>query len=319
MTDLTTRLEKARKPLFVTHAHADRDAVGAAVGLRSALGRGTVCTPDGVAKPAQPLLEATGTEPVADPSTASFDRVVVLDAPSSDRIGGFNPDAPLLIDHHEPRDLASEATATRVETDSDATAALVAELVQDAGWELTPDIALPLAVGVFADTGNLTDADAGTVRLAARLLGALGKRADDFGSLLGPNPDPSEATAETLGTLRARGYRASDRFLAFTRVGGHEAAAATSLRDAGVDCAVVVSARGADHRVVVRASDTVAERANLGRDLLPALADEFGGDGGGHAAAGVATLETADAKGIERFVREFLESELGVTFRVVDG
>jgi phosphoesterase RecJ-like protein len=53
---------------------------------------------------------------------------------------------------------------------------------------------------------------------------------------------------------------------------------------------------------------------DLGETLLPALADEFGGDGGGHADAGVATLETATREDVEAYLVAEIESAFGITF-----
>ena len=106
MTKLVDTLNDAASPLFITHRQADRDSLGAAIGLRSLLDCGTVCTPDGVKKSARPLLNATAAESVTDPDLSQFDTAVVLDAPSTERIAPIEPEAPLLIDHHEPADLA---------------------------------------------------------------------------------------------------------------------------------------------------------------------------------------------------------------------
>jgi len=245
------------------------------------------------------------------------DVVVVLDAPSTERIVPVDPVAPILIDHHEPDNLHSRATAALVDTEADATATLVARLAVDADWELTPEAALPLLVGIFGDTGNLTDASAETVQLAGVLIDRLGERAAEFSDLIGQEPDPSRQSARTLGTLRARGYRAGDTVVAVTRIGGHETAAANALRDQGIDCVAVLSEQSEGYRVVVRASDSFSERLNLGTSLLPAMADEFGGDGGGHAGAGVATVESGDRDAIEAFVLEYIGQHLGTSFGAV--
>jgi len=69
--------------------------------------------------------------------------------------------------------------------------------------------------------------------------------------------------------------------------------------------------------VTARASEAFVERRQLGSDILPALADEFGGDGGGHAGAGVADLHKVSVDAVEAFLIAHLESELGLTFATV--
>jgi len=174
VTELVDALKDARRPLFITHRQADRDSLGAAIGLQSLLDCGTVCTPDGIKKSARPLLAATGTEPVSDPDFSQFDTAVVVDAPSTDRIAPMEPEEPLLIDHHEPADLAEAAAAALVDTDADATSILVARLATEADWSLTAAAALPLLTGIFDDTDRLKTAGQETFYLTGSLLETLG-------------------------------------------------------------------------------------------------------------------------------------------------
>lgn len=314
VTGIVRLLEDANNPLFVTHQHADRDTLGAAFGLQAVLDRGTVCTPDGIAKSARPLVQATNADPITGVETEAYDRIVVLDAPSTDRIAPIDPDEPILIDHHEPGDLSDQASAAHVDTDADATAVLVARLAIDANWELSSDVALPLLVGIFNDTENLTDASAETVRLAGQLMEELGDSVSVFSDLIAPSPDSSKQIAQTLGTLRANGHRAGDWFIAFSEVGGHETAAARGLRESGVDLVAIFSERSHGYRVTVRASDALSESISLGEFLLPELAREFGGDGGGHDGAGVAALRTDNREAVEQHVLRQVEKRLGTSF-----
>jgi len=314
MSALTERLERATAPVFITHRRADRDSLGSALGLRAILGVGTVCTPSGITKPARRLRDiADGT--VRDGSLPDeFDEAVVVDAPSTDRISPVAPDPVLLIDHHEPGDLADSAAASLVDTDAGATAELVTRLATSAGWDVPTDAALPLLVGLLDDTDFLSDRGPQTAATVSTLFAAVGERATLLPEVLDRSVDRDERIAGATGVLRSSGYRAGDLFVAFSRVGAHEGAAADRLRAAGVDLAVVCSTHGDEIRVTARASDRMAERISLGATLLPALADEFGGDGGGHAAAGSATVAAVDPASITDAVLSTVESELGLTF-----
>lgn len=54
---LGEKIAEARDPVLVTHRHADRDAVGAAVGLADLLeAPARICLPAGATADAQPLL-----------------------------------------------------------------------------------------------------------------------------------------------------------------------------------------------------------------------------------------------------------------------
>lgn len=310
-------LRTTDSPVLVTHRHADRDSLGSAIGLRELLGRGTICTPDGVARPAQSLLETFDIDPVTRPTEVTHDAIVVLDAPSAERIAPVDPSTPILVDHHEPGNLASRAAASLVDTDAGATAELIVRLADAGDWELSPEAALPLLVGLLDDTGFLMGAPPRSVTTTVDLVGALDDRSADLPQLLDRSRASGEQSARALGTLRATGYRAGDLFVAVTHVGGYETAAAHALRDAGIDLAVVCSEQADGLRVTARASEAFIERRSLGGNILPALADEFGGDGGGHAGAGVAELHKASLDEVEAFLIAHLESELGLTFATV--
>lgn len=126
MTNTVSALEGAETALFLTHKQADKDSLGAAIGLQALIGRGKVCTPDGITRSARLLLQATDTTPLTNPDKDSFDTVVVLDAASFERIAPVTPEAPILIDHHEPHNLSEIASAALVDPDADATSFLVA-------------------------------------------------------------------------------------------------------------------------------------------------------------------------------------------------
>lgn len=315
--DTVAALRASDAPVLVTHRHADRDTLGSAIGLRELLGRGTICTPDGVARPAQSLLDAFEIEPVTRLAETDHDAVVVLDAPSAERISPVDPAAPILIDHHEPGTLASRAATTVIDTAAGATAELVTRVAETAGWEVSPEAALALLVGLLDDTGFLAEASPRTVTTAIDLVGAVGDRGGDLPSLFDRSPAPGEQSAQALGILRATGYRAGDCFVAVTQVGGYETAAATALCEAGIDCAVVCSNQDEGLRVVTRATDSFAERHSLGESVLPALAEEFGGDGGGHADAGVAHIHETSIDDVEAFLIAYLERTLGMSFTPV--
>jgi len=310
-------LRATDSPVLVTHRHADRDTLGSAIGLQELLGRGTICTPDGVARPAQSLLETFDIDPVTRPAEVTHDAIVVLDAPSAERIAPVDPSSPILVDHHEPDNLASRATASLIDTDAGATAELIFQLADAADWKLSPGAALPLLVGLLDDTGFMMGASPRSVTTAVDLIGALDDRRTDLPQLLDRSRASGEQSARALGTLRATGYRAGDFFVAVSHVGGYETAAAHALRDAGIDLAVVCSEQADGLRVTARASEAFVERRSLGDDILPVLAEKFGGDGGGHAGAGVAKLHEVSIDEVEAFLIAHLESELGLTFVTV--
>jgi nanoRNase/pAp phosphatase (c-di-AMP/oligoRNAs hydrolase) len=317
MSEIAEKLAQADSPVLITHRRADRDSLCAALGLRALLGAGSVCTPSGIEKPARQLRDLASESFHDGQLPDEYDQAVVLDAPSTERISPIDPDSVLLIDHHEPDDLVSRADTSLVDTEAGATTELVARMALSAGWEIPPDAALPLLVGLIDDTECLRDSGPQTVMIAARLFEAVDDRATVLPELLAESVGRDERIASATSVLRSHGYRAGDLFVAFSEVGAHEGTAAERLRSAGVDLAIVCSGQNGEIRVTARGSDQLADRISLGDALLPALAAEFGGDGGGHAGAGTATLPTDDVDTVFETVREIVASELGLTFSAV--
>ncbi|OSP08273.1 hypothetical protein B9H04_06835 [Halorubrum ezzemoulense DSM 17463] len=67
--------------------------------------------------------------------------------------------------------------------------------------------------------------------------------------------------------------------------------------------------------MVARATDSFAERFSLGESVLPALAEEFGGDVGGH--AGVDELQQTSIDDVGAVFIAYLEGALRATFTTV--
>lgn len=316
VADVIAVLKQAKDPLLATHRHADRDSLGSAVGLAGALDvDATICTPDGIAKPAQPLV--TDGETIEDPDVTTHDVVVVLDAPSTDRIAPVDPGKTdlVVVDHHSPDDLESIATAAYVDETAQSTAELVYEIVRAAEWELTEAVAYPLVVGILDDTGFLQAARPKQIRYVCELLPYIEGRAADIAALFDPEPQPGERMAQLKATARASFYQAEDVAIGITHVGGFETAAAHALRGAGVACALVWSEQSDHVRVVGRCSEAFASEFSLGSELLPVLGAAYGGSGGGHDAAAGARLNLDPSQtDVTACIRNVLERELGVEF-----
>lgn len=254
---------------IVVHSHADMDALGSATGLANAFDSATtIVAPDGVQERAQRLVDQFGTR-LHEPSSADVteaDCIVVVDAPSSERIAPLPiHDAAgdvIVVDHHEPGDLADLATASYIDT----------------------------AVGA-----------------TATLVDGAGDRLTELPDLLECDQSFSKRVAATKAVVRSRGYRADRTLVLTTTVGGEQTAAAHALRATGADVALVFSDRGSQTWVVGRSDSDVV---HLPEDLFMPLVDEYGGDGGGHAEAGTAKLDSSALEDIRASTLDQLEAAL---------
>lgn len=178
---LDAQVAETRDPVIVTHRRADRDAVGAAVGLAGLLeSPATICLPAGATADAQPLLKDYETVDNAD--QLPHDVMIVVDAPSTDRIAPVQVLTPLfLFDHRPPGDLESLANTALVDEDAGSTSELVYRVARTSSWDVSPAAAIALVTGVLDDTDHLHDAGATQVEhvgghegAAARALRAVG-------------------------------------------------------------------------------------------------------------------------------------------------
>ena len=309
-------------PVLIPHRRADRDSLGAAVGLRAILQTGAICLPAGTTQDAAELRELTDAPICEGVLPSHCETAVVLDTPSADRISPIdldsNADSVLVIDHHEPADLVQKADNSYTDTDAGATAELVGRVALEAGWELPADAALPLLVGIFDDTHSLTTGGPQTVATATALFSSLTDTETALlPDLLTRSVRRDERLASATSMLRCHGYRGGDLFVGFSQVGAHEGTAAETLQSAGIDLAVVYSEQGEKLRVTARASDRMATQLSLGSTLLPDLAKTFGGDGGGHDAAGGAKIATTDTDAVTSAILTAVESTVGETFTEV--
>ncbi|WP_267643701.1 DHH family phosphoesterase [Haloarchaeobius amylolyticus] len=302
---------------IVAHARADLDAVGSAIGLADALpGDCRVVLPDGATRQAARL----GDDPVVvdDDSTTAAGATIVVDAPSTARIAPFDVTAgegPLVVfDHHEADDLAAMADAAEVDQTAGATATLVAEFVDRAGLSLSSRGALALATGIVADTGGLRSAPGRDLQALVPLLVQAADRLDELQDLFDSAPSFSERVATFKGVSRFRGYRAGQTLVGVTEVGAHQTATAHALFGAGADVAIVLTERDGETMVVGRVDDRLADAVNLVDDVFGPLEETFGGSGGGHANAGVTTLETTALHAVRARIVDCLDHTLDTQF-----
>lgn len=174
-------LAAARSVVLVAHVHPDADALGSALALGLGLARRGTEVKVSFAEPAavpESLRHLPGMALVVTPDELAGDGselFVSLDVGSRDRLGSLVRvlDAcpmSLVIDHH-----ASNTRFGRynlIDTRAEATAVLVARILDRLGIPIDRDIAENLYAGLATDTGHFRHADADVHRLAARLIDA---------------------------------------------------------------------------------------------------------------------------------------------------
>ena len=174
-------LAAARSVVLVAHVHPDADALGSALALGLGLARRGTGVKVSFAEPdtvPESLRHLPGMALVVDPDELAADcsdLFVSLDVGSRERLGSLvrvldGCPMSLVIDHH-----ASNARFGRynlIDVGAQATAVLVARVLDRLGIPIDRDIAENLYAGLATDTGHFRHADADVHRLAARLIDA---------------------------------------------------------------------------------------------------------------------------------------------------
>lgn len=152
-------IEGSQKVLIATHEHPDGDALGSTLSLfhwlRSQGKEVVVYTPDaapGFFSFLPGFNEFTHTKP----DTNAFDTLILVDCTNAGRAHLeaevlSHPQA-VVIDHHHGN--PSQGKINLVVPEAAATAHILVELFQVAGWPIEKDTATCLLTGIFTDTGS---------------------------------------------------------------------------------------------------------------------------------------------------------------------
>ncbi|MBX3396015.1 MAG: DHH family phosphoesterase [Phycisphaerae bacterium] len=188
------RLIGASEIIITTHARADGDAIGSALGAARALrlaGRNARAYFHEPVPPRYSDLPDAHTAlvwPTGDPEALraafqSADLLLIVDTCAAGQLDGIVPVLAessvrkLAIDHHVTRDPIVDEIL--VDTSAGACTQLIARVCDAAGWRIDPELATLLFAGLATDTGwfRHSNADAVVFATAARLIEA-GARAD---------------------------------------------------------------------------------------------------------------------------------------------
>lgn len=171
------QISQADEIIIISHARPDGDAYGSALGLALSLKtldkHVAVWNQDGMNQIYQFL---PGSELITRPPEIFQSKalVIAVDTSSQDRLGplfnSLNLAVDINIDHHASTTRFGKIN--RVRPDLPATAAVIMELIEKAGWPMTPEVASNLYVGLSTDTGSFcySGTTADTFERALRLI-----------------------------------------------------------------------------------------------------------------------------------------------------
>jgi len=302
--ELVDAARRTGTAVIVAHRNADPDAVGAAllVGEALALYRVKYCVllPEGASAQSRALLARAGVGvPACNVEMLSGpDLLVVVDSASHTQLGDAAQilDAAsrvILVDHHEPGPLHDIVDAVLGSPAAGSSTEVAAVVLEEMGACPEPAVASIALHGIVHDTRRFSSPGVFTFE-AAQYLVDCGGRVLARVQRPREQEDFSERYARVVGASRARVSRACrDIIVAVTHIGSFESRVASSLVDLGADVAVAVKDEGRGFRAAVRVSDRAVSRGITANAIAEYLASKFGGQGGGHARAGMAHLPPA--------------------------
>lgn len=287
-----------KRVLVITHAGADVDALGAAAALYFIFRKKakiTIAVPEHINLHAEALarnLKIPVARSVPDPK--KFDRLILLDLNSWKMLGSaarlvkeFRRPI-LLVDHHSASgERLTTKELTMIDEKAVSTTELIYRLLKKLRVALTPEAACCIAAGIVTDSANFMVADSSTFSIMAEVMQKAKLQYIELVSLFALKQDVSEKIAKLKAARRCRIYRSSDYIIASTDVGAFEAGVASVLVRIAADVAFAGDAERGLAKISGRANNLAVKDTglDLARDVFDRLAGEFGGDGGGHAAA----------------------------------
>lgn len=298
LEDILKELEKGKKCVLL-HVNADPDALGSAIALSLAFPDVSIGAVGGLSKNGKYLQKNLGIEVLEEPDISMYDKIVVVDTPSPERLGEFKDrlNNLIVIDHHSKTfDWGTELIY--VDEDKTSCGEIVYQILKLGEKEITHQIGLALLAGILTDTGKFSYANPGTLKTFGEIMEATRVSMEEVLSVFEDEheTDYSKKISRLKGAQRLRYETEEGYIVAVSQVGSFESGVCSALLSLGVDVAFVGSQRDDGFRISARATQVVVKNGLHLGNLLADIGKENGCDGGGHdGAAGLSGVGDVEA------------------------
>lgn len=218
-----------------------------------------------------------------------------------------------IFDHHVQTSL-DEVIEYNFRLDSfRSTAEIITSLYYYTNVSLTPQVTKGLLAGIIFDTRRFLLADRELFESVNFLLKNNYNIYSEVMTLFSSIRTQSEKIACIKAAQRMKKHQIYDKIVLVSHVSSYEAAAARSLIALGGDVAIVIANRKGETRISFRTTLEFPSETNisLGRDIIPALMNKFGGTGGGHdGAAGYNNNEILDKTEVKNYIFQVFRNTL---------
>lgn len=298
LEDILSELEKGKKCILL-HVNADPDALGCAIALSLAFSDVSICAVGGLSKNGKSLQKNLGVEVIEQPDISLYDKIVVVDTPSPERLGEFKDKFRdlIVIDHHS-KTFDWNTELCYVDENKASCGEIIYQILKLGEKEITRQIGLALLAGIMTDTGKFSYANATTLKTFAEIMEVTGIGMEEVLSVFEEEheTDYSRRISKLKGAQRLRYQSLKGYIVAVSQVSSFESDVCNTLLSLGADVAFVGSQRDDRLRISARATQAIIkEGLHLG-NLMADIGKENGCDGGGHdGAAGLTGIGDVEA------------------------
>ncbi|OIO26207.1 hypothetical protein AUJ14_02300 [Candidatus Micrarchaeota archaeon CG1_02_55_22] len=302
-----TELLTEKRTLVSFHSRGDIDAVASAIALSNLLPKSSYASPGELQSSAVRLLQSLGWPmPVVNSQTLQgFERLVLIDSSSR---GHF--DDPLLfesfkgeklsIDHHY-HSQRLKGFKFAIDRNASSCSEIVYEMYCKKSKKTPREIALLLACGLYADSGNFRSARTQSFHAFSELLKLANTDYETVRKLAGSLPSAEQRRVTLDAVAQCKRTNVGERLVCTSKAKGFGLACATALVASGCDAAFVASPDGR----IAGAKNDLLERVNVGK-IMEDAGNAVKGSGGGHENVGGCNGEPSlTEKGLRACVETF--------------
>ncbi len=288
----------------VLHHNADLDCVASAIALYISFPDFSIYAPLGVSSAGKKLFKRLNIEWKEEEKLENYELIVILDTNSLEQLGKFDweklKERSLVIDHHDYNPKYEQALlyVWRPETSC---SEIVYEILEEAGIEISSEVAEALVAGIIGDTARFKFARTSTFQNLCKILR---KSRRDFSEILreiegqerGGNLDRSRRIALLKAMQRSSYVDFKGTIILKSFVSSFEGEIASIMISMAADIAVIGAQRGEEARVSVRARPWLVERGLNLAEICRKVGEDFSGGGGGHpGASGINVIGDVEA------------------------
>jgi phosphoesterase RecJ-like protein len=298
LEDILSELEEGKKCVLL-HVNADPDALGSAIALSLAFPNVSIGAVGGLSKNGKSLQKNLGIEVIEKPDISLYDKIVIVDSPSPDRLGEFKDKLknPIVIDHHSET-FDWKASLYYVDEGKASCSEIIYQILKLGEKKITRKIGLALLAGILTDTGKFSYANADTLKTYGEIMEQSGVGMKDVISVFEEEheTDYSRKISRLKGGQRLRYQSSNGYIVAVSQVSSFESDVCNALLSLGADVAFVGSQRDDEFRISSRATQNILKEGFHLGNLMADVGKENGCNGGGHdGAAGLSGVGDVEA------------------------